>query len=1099
MGSSERGLYIALFISVWAAVLWLSIRFTPWLDGLSFNPWWLMVGVVLLGSVLGFIFQQISYYDLDDEAYSLVYGPAPATVSVGAFIALGMFLKPGLESLPFNPWWLTVLTAPLLATLLLVLVNLRSSIPFSTTRFSVTLGLALGLTGIAAAGIFFLLWVNPFLHGLSYSPWWLVMPAGALSLSFALFGSTIKEVFYFGSGIGKWAGNILNWVSYSPIFLILTPLGIATSLAWGIPVVTWLARSRRLWEMARPGGAADRGPWVDVEIDYAGDDRFGYNEYATVLTNQAIDARTPLVIGVFGSWGSGKSSLMRLMESLVAEHRRGTERNGRDPTINSLWINAWELNNRGELWNSFLQSLLTQINKRLNWERRLVFSLAMFQQRIQWGALMQMAAINSYKVLVAAAPVFLSVLLARDVFASSNAIVQVALDPITGGGASVILGTWLLVRPAVQGAKDKVTVDLNKILRDVPYEEQINALQQLQHAFRAVVKAWVGETGRIFIFIDDLDRCAPEQIPEVIEALKLFATTEGCIYVVGMDHLVVRDAIMKKYGTTEEAGIDYLEKIVQIPFYLPPLENIRIESFVANDYPDVVRKCAEAPKIFSLGLEPNPRKVKRVLNIYRTFLELGTVRYNRWEIKYGVNPELLAKMVVINERHNLLHQELVKDAANFKDLDQWAKQAVKQGNSAGTNYSQTPPAVRLVPENQRGSLAAMLAAGNFEFAGLNEEELRNYVYILGAYQVRPGMEERDALLGTDDRKRDEVIHDIMHQVEDPKEQAVINSLYLERLHLVADPTQEFNNLQMESSSKSIFAIEFDSAREEFEPVTVKIPGGDFLIGYDESDRQFIETQARFQTGRARAEDRDESLLRFEGETGARTSPLGLFTGGGGRREGETEQYPFPLTPFYISKYPVTNALFLPFAGESGLPGPEASEARIQELLSSGQADMPVVDVSWAEAQAYCEWLSQKSGRAYRLLREEEWEIAARANLRRRFPWGNVPGATRCNMIYRYNPGNSSLSAVSRHDASGRSPYLVADMIGNAWEWTVSAHSPNGVEKLGAGEDHRVVRGGSFVDTLGTVLCATSHSADAGQRYKNVGFRVALDPPPSRDC
>ena len=282
-------------------VLWVN----PLLRGLGFNPWWLMVGVGLLVMFLPSIFGGAGGYGVARYAYGLVSGPVLSAASVGAFVALGLFLKPWLASLPFNPWWLTVLTLPLVVTLLALLVRFRSEIPFDTTRFNVALGLALGLVGIAAVGIFLLLWINPLLRGLSFSPWWLVMPAGALSWSLLPFGSALRLGFPFYAKIGQWTGIILVLAGFSPLFLLLTLLAITASPVWGIPYLAVDAIRRQRREIDRAATPADRGPWVDVEIDDANKDRFGFNEYATVLTNQAISARTPLVIGVYPSIPGG--------------------------------------------------------------------------------------------------------------------------------------------------------------------------------------------------------------------------------------------------------------------------------------------------------------------------------------------------------------------------------------------------------------------------------------------------------------------------------------------------------------------------------------------------------------------------------------------------------------------------------------------------------------------------------------------------------------------------------------------------------------------------------------------------------------------------
>ena len=102
--------------------------------------------------------------------------------------------------------------------------------------------------------------------------------------------------------------------------------------------------------------AVERG-WSDREIERAEGDRFDFRDYAEVLAGRARNADTPLTIGLFGSWGSGKTSLMRL----IAGELKGIE---------TIWINVWQLSNQEEVWQAFLQALFNQVNRRLPLRRR---------------------------------------------------------------------------------------------------------------------------------------------------------------------------------------------------------------------------------------------------------------------------------------------------------------------------------------------------------------------------------------------------------------------------------------------------------------------------------------------------------------------------------------------------------------------------------------------------------------------------------------------------------------------------------------------------------------------------------------------------------
>ncbi len=110
-----------------------------------------------------------------------------------------------------------------------------------------------------------------------------------------------------------------------------------------------------------------KAAWADTEIKQDDEDRFGFRDYAAVLARQAINADTPLTIGIFGRWGSGKTSLMYLTQSELGRKRP------RQPAPKTLWINVWQMGSQEELWNAFLQTLLTQVHHELPIVRRLAF------------------------------------------------------------------------------------------------------------------------------------------------------------------------------------------------------------------------------------------------------------------------------------------------------------------------------------------------------------------------------------------------------------------------------------------------------------------------------------------------------------------------------------------------------------------------------------------------------------------------------------------------------------------------------------------------------------------------------------------------------
>ncbi len=248
---------------------------------------------------------------------------------------------------------------------------------------------------------------------------------------------------------------------------------------------------------------------------------------------------------------------------------------------------------------------------------------------------------------------------------------------------------------------------------------------------------------------------------------------------------------------------------------------------------------------------------------------------------------------------------------------------------------------------------------------------------------------------------------------------------------------------------------------------------------------------------------DLKLLPFEPETVF--IPPGPFLLGSAPHEGvpnyEMPQHQVNLPAYRIGRYPVTNGHYAEFIRQTGrLVAPETGWSG--QTPSFNQFNLPVMGVTWYEALAYCDWLSQKTDRPYTLPSEAQWEKAARGTDDRIYPWGNDWENDRCNY------GHIEPAPVDAYEP--QSVYGCYDMVGNIREWTNTIW---GVKRLEAdprfcypwvddGREevttpshyYRVYRGGSFNDKLTWLRCSARNGYDPtkpGPPYKRHGFRVAL--------
>jgi hypothetical protein len=167
-----------------------------------------------------------------------------------------------------------------------------------------------------------------------------------------------------------------------------------------------------------------------------------------------------------------------------------------------------------------------------------------------------------------------------------------------------------------------------------------------------------------------------------------------------------------------------------------------------------------------------------------------------------------------------------------------------------------------------------------------------------------------------------------------------------------------------------------------------------------------------------------------------------------------------------------------------------------------KATCPVAYVSWHDARAYCEWLTEEwraegkisSDEVVRLPSEAEWEKAARSTDGRQYPWGDEWDETKCNTDELGLGGTCAVGLFP----NGASSYGCLDMAGQVWEWTVSLWKEypyiptDGRENRKAGDDVlRVLRGGSFVDGRSLARCACRYGGLPDLGWCGDGFRIVV--------
>ena len=216
-------------------------------------------------------------------------------------------------------------------------------------------------------------------------------------------------------------------------------------------------------------------------------------------------------------------------------------------------------------------------------------------------------------------------------------------------------------------------------------------------------------------------------------------------------------------------------------------------------------------------------------------------------------------------------------------------------------------------------------------------------------------------------------------------------------------------------------------------------------------------------------------------------------------DSEFPQHRVQVSEFYLGKYPVTNAQFDVFANAAPA---KLSAGLAGWRLPTGKETQPVVNVTWDDAVAFCQWLSAATGRKFRLPTEAEWEKAARgpagaSHDSRIYPWGDEWDPTRAALSLEGAAGGPQ--PVSHHSPAGDSPYGVCDMSGNVWEWCGDWFDPQlysqrwrSVVKDPTGPETGqgyVVRGGAFDSTPKHMRCTRRNWYYPDKARPNLGFRI----------
>lgn len=230
-------------------------------------------------------------------------------------------------------------------------------------------------------------------------------------------------------------------------------------------------------------------------------------------------------------------------------------------------------------------------------------------------------------------------------------------------------------------------------------------------------------------------------------------------------------------------------------------------------------------------------------------------------------------------------------------------------------------------------------------------------------------------------------------------------------------------------------------------------------------------------------------------------PAGEFIMGSPSREEGRDEDEGPLrrvtlqAPFAVGRFAVTFEEWDTCVADGGCNRHRPSDQ------GWGRGRRPVINVSWGDTQAYVAWLSQKTGKTYRLLTEAEREYVTRAGTRTPFWWGSTITTDQANYdgnySYRDGPRGQARQQTVPVDSFGPNPFGLYQVHGNVWEWaedcwneTLRATPADGSASTDGDCSRRVLRGGAWLNGPALLRPASRDSLPSSESGRHIGFRVA---------
>lgn len=425
-------------------------------------------------------------------------------------------------------------------------------------------------------------------------------------------------------------------------------------------------------------------------------DALGFTPYVQAISDFLTheETRPPLTLSVEGSWGCGKSSFMKQLQREVK--KKGAK---------TVWFNAWRYDKEESMMGAFALAFTGELGRALTLKKRVFAYCKLQKQRFEgrkfW--LMLLGRVSAILVLLYFAHYIVFHTPAKQIFAD-DPLIKLVLG--LGVPGSVLVGL-IILKKIYTTTGNPLKVSLTKFITDPRYQDRISFVEGFHSDFQWIVDSYAPNQ-RVFVFVDDLDRCDVNKSADMMQALNLLISDSlKIVYVIGLDRKKIAAGLGAKYASVIpylyassdphpnpdhtanglEFGYSYIEKFIQLPFQVPEVAGKNLKLFFDRingaELPDQPQRSAEyqqvivetgvdservrsAVELVAGALDYNPRRIKQFINMFRlkALLASRTGLFSQSEGTVALTFSQLAKLVAIELRWPLL----LSDAAQDVDL-----------------------------------------------------------------------------------------------------------------------------------------------------------------------------------------------------------------------------------------------------------------------------------------------------------------------------------------------------------------------------------------------------------------------------------------------